>query len=157
MINVIDKLAGQISACTYTGRGGSTIRDKFRESIMRRRMIEALTYPRILLLANLDVDECPQNQYFNHAHEICQQCEQGEECHWLNCNDHFSVMARKPLEMLYGSLMFCIDYVGAESARANHNVRRCACESCDWVRKARRLAWEYTNYDIPSQSSVKSM
>ena len=114
---------------------------------MRRCMIEALTYPRILLLANLDVEECPQNQYFNPAHDICQHCEQGEECRWLNCNDHFSVVA----------LLFCIDYVSAESTRANHNVRRCACESCVWVRKARRLAWEYSNNDMRSQSSVNSM
>ena len=124
---------------------------------MRRRMIEALTYPRILLLVNLDLDDCPQNQYFNPAHKLCQHCEQREECRWLNCNDHFSVLARKPLEALYGSLMFCIDYVGAESARANHNVRWCACESCTWVREARRLAREYSKIDIPSQSSVTSM
>ena len=110
---------------------------------MRRRIIEQLTYPRMLLLANLDVGECPQNRYFNPAHNACQRCEQGEECHWLNRNDEFSVLAQLPMKTLFESLSFCIDYVDAQNTRANHNVRRCACESCHWVRKARRLACEY--------------
>ena len=110
---------------------------------MRRRIIEALTYPRILLLANLEVEECPQNRYFNPAHKACQHCEQGEECHWLNCNDEFSVLAQMPMETLFESLLFCIDYVDAQCSRIDHNVRRCVCDSCAWVRRARRLASEY--------------
>lgn len=110
---------------------------------MRRRIIEELTYPRILLLANLDVEECPQNQSFNPAHDACQRCEQREECRWLNCNDEFSVLAQKPMEALFESLLFCIDYVDAQNSRENHNVRRCACESCTWVREASWLAREY--------------
>ena len=54
---------------------------------MRRRIIEELTYPRMMLLANLDVEECTQNQYFNPGDNACQRCEQGEECRWLNRND----------------------------------------------------------------------
>ncbi len=110
---------------------------------MRRRIIEELTYPRMLLLANLDTEECTQNRYFNPAHNACQHCEQGEECRWLNRNDEISVLARMPMDALFESMFFCIDYVGAKNTRANHNVRRCACESCTWVRKARRLACEY--------------
>lgn len=110
---------------------------------MRRRILEELTYPRIMMLANLDVEECNQNQYFNPAHEACRRCEQGEECRWLNRNDEFSVLVQMPMEVLLESIFFCIDYVGAQNARANHSVKRCACESCDWVRRARRLAWEY--------------
>jgi hypothetical protein len=115
---------------------------------MRRRIIEALTYPRMLLMANLEIDECPQNGYFNPAHPACHLCGQGEECHWLNCNDEFTVLARKPVEILYESLLFSIDYVDSQGSRANHNVRRCACESCHWVRKARRIAWEYRATEI---------
>jgi hypothetical protein len=110
---------------------------------MRRRIIEALTYPRLLLMSNLDAEECPQNLFFNPLHKACQHCEQGEECHWLNCNDEFSVLVKKPLETLYDSLLFSIDYVDVQCARAGHNVRRCACESCHWIRSARRLASEY--------------
>jgi hypothetical protein len=112
---------------------------------MRRQIIEALTYPRILLLANLSDDQCPQNRYFNPAHPSCRLCAQGDECLWLNRNDEFSVMARKPMQTLYESLLFCIDYVDAQCSFTRHNVRRCACESCQWVRDARRLASEYRN------------
>ena len=110
---------------------------------MRRRIIEELTYPRMMLLVNLDVEECPQNQYFNPGDNVCQRCEQGEECRWLNRNDEISVLARMPMDVLLKSMFFCIDYIDAQNTRASHNVRRCACESCAWVRKARRLAWEY--------------
>ncbi len=110
---------------------------------MRRRIIEALTHPRILLMSNLDVDECPQHGYFTPSNPSCQHCDQGEECHWLSCNDEFSVLVTKPIATLYESLQFSIDYVDAHCSRADHNVRRCACESCHWVRKARRLAWDY--------------
>jgi hypothetical protein len=127
------------------GPVGINASGEFREQVMRRQIIEALTYPRILLLANLGDDECPQNRYFNPAHPSCQHCDQGEECHWLECNDEFSVLALKPMGALYESLLFSIDYVDTQCSRANHNVRRCACESCHWVRKARRLAREYRN------------
>ena len=106
-------------------------------------MIEALTYPRMVLLANLESEACPQNRMFNASHESCQACEQGTDCQWLNINDEFSVLAQKPMDSLYESLEFCIDYMEAACSRSHHNVLRCVCESCDWVRTARRLAMEY--------------
>jgi len=110
---------------------------------MRQRIIEALTYPRIMLLASLDDDECPQHLYFNPSDEKCQLCEQGEECHWLNIHDEFSVLVQKPLHSLYESLQFCISYVNVQCGHAGHIVRHCACESCAWIRTARRLASDY--------------
>lgn len=106
----------------------------------------------MLVLANLDGNECPQNLYFNPAHPACRHCDQAEECNWLNCNDEFSALARKPVETLYESLLFSIEYVDAQCSRANHNVRRCACESCHWVRKARRLGWKYQSSGAPRES-----
>ncbi len=67
----------------------------------------------------------------------------GEECHRLNCDDEFTTVSQKPMETLYESLLFCIDYVDAHCTHAGHNVRRCACESCHWVRSARRVASDY--------------
>jgi hypothetical protein len=110
---------------------------------MRQRIIEALTYPRMVLLANLEEENCPQNLYFNAEHEKCRYCEQGEECFWLNYNDKFSVLAQKPMQSLYESLQFCISYVDAQCTRACHNVRRCPCDSCEWIRSARQLVADY--------------
>ena len=61
----------------------------------------------------------------------------------MNINDEFSVLARIPMDSLYESLHFCIDYVSAQSNHVGHNVKRCAGESCQWVVGARRLASEY--------------
>ncbi len=132
-----------MSVSTYTMYGDIAVNVRMWEPGMRQRIIEMLTYPRIMLLANLDSEECPQHLFFNHAHEACRMCEQGEECHWLNVNDHISVLAKKPLNSLYESLLFCIDYIDAQCRYMSHNARWCACESCDWVRGARRLASDY--------------
>ena len=133
------------SVCAYAKRGGTAVRIRIQETVMRRRIIEALTYPRITVLANLNAEECSQHLLFNLAHEECRYCEQSDECHWLNINDEFSVLMRKPMDLLFESLQFCIDYVDSQCTYANHNTRRCACESCHWVRSARRLTSEYRN------------
>ena len=118
-------------------------------------MIEALTYPRMVLMANLEGEACPQNRMFNASHESCQACEQGKDCQWLNMNDEFSVLAQKPMDSLYESLEFCIDYMEAACSRSHHNVLRCACESCDWVRATRRLATEYRHMKQPLRRSAE--
>jgi hypothetical protein len=123
--------------------GGVATRDRFQEPDMRQRILKALTYPRILVMSNLDGEECLQNLNFNPEQEACQRCEQGEACHWLNCNDELTVVSKKPMATLYESLLFCIDYVDAHCTHASHNVRRCACESCHWVRSAHRIASDY--------------
>lgn len=110
---------------------------------MRRRIIEAITYPRMLVMSESVTDDCPMHGYYNPADGICRNCEQREECIWLNSNDEFTALARKPMDVLLAAFQFGIDYVDAHVTKKNHNPRRCACESCTWVRDARRLAWEY--------------
>ena len=135
--------------CAYAKRGGTAVRVRSQDTVMRRQIIEALTYPRIMVLGNLNAEECSQHLLFNIVHEACEFCGQRDECHWLNINDEFSVLAQKPMDLLYESLQFCIDYVDSQCTHANHNTRRCACESCLWVRSARRLASEYRNVRRP--------
>lgn len=109
---------------------------------MRRRIIEAITYPRMVLQDSLDAEECPLNFYFNATHRACRYCERAEECRWLNGNDEFSILAKKPMDELFDSLIFCIEVLDAQCTLENHNVSHCTCDSCGWVRRARRLAWE---------------
>lgn len=112
---------------------------------MRRSIIEALTYPRILMTSQMDVGDCPMHRYFNPAHQSCQVCIQYEECIWLNSNDEFSVLLDKPMDVLFEAFVFSIEHVDAHVSSNKHNFRRCVCESCSWLRDARRLAWEYTS------------
>lgn len=115
---------------------------------MRQRFIEALTYPRMLMASHIDASDCPMNRYFNPLHGSCQVCEQGEECHWLNRNDEFSVLLDQPMEVLVGTFEFSVDYIDAYLSRENHSLRRCACDSCRWLRNARRLLREYHKKSI---------
>ncbi|GMR17184.1 MAG: hypothetical protein BMS9Abin32_246 [Gammaproteobacteria bacterium] len=113
---------------------------------MRRRIIESLTYPRILMIAQLDPGDCPLNRYFDAGHQRCRECEQGRECRWLSHNDEFSVLAEQPMERLFEAFSFSIDYVDAQVARQQHNFRRCVCDSCAWLRDARHLAREFKGH-----------
>jgi len=115
---------------------------------MRRRIIETLTYPRILMMSRMDFSDCPMNRYYNVDSPRCEHCEQGQECRWLNTNDEFSGLAEQPLEVLFEVFQFSIDYVDSHVSRQNHNLRRCVCESCIWVRDARHLARQYTGHSV---------
>ncbi len=110
---------------------------------MRRKIIEALTYPRMLMISRMDLQNCPMNLYFNAGNEICSSCDQDDECRWLNTNDEFTVLAEEPIEVLFEAFSFSIDYVDAHVTHRGHNFRRCTCESCCWVRDARHLARKY--------------
>ena len=123
--------------------GRITAKARLQESAIRLRVMEVLNYPRMLLVANMDGEDCPQNLFFNPGHKACLWCRQGEECRWLNRNDDFSILAEISTKELIESLLFCIDYVDAQSTYANHDVRRCACDSCNWVKNARKLVSEY--------------
>lgn len=110
---------------------------------MRRRIIEALTYPRMLMMSRLDLRECPMNRYFTAGQHVCQRCEQAAECQWLNSNDEFSVLAEQPIEVLFEAFEFSIDYVDAHIARDGHNFRHCTCDTCSWAKDARYLVRRY--------------
>jgi len=110
---------------------------------MRRKIIEALTYPRLAMMARLDLQDCPLNRYFSSRQQICQTCEQAKECHWLNVNDEFSMLAEQPIEVLFEAFSFSIDYIDAQVSRKGHNPRRCTCDNCTWIRDAWHLARQY--------------
>ena len=124
--------------CSDRQRGGGN-----PGSNMRQQFIEALTYPRMLMTSTIDVDTCPMHGYFQKSLDACLVCEKGVECLWLNNHDEFSVLARKPIEALFEAFMFSIEYVEAYVTRENHNLRRCPCETCQWLREARHLVREY--------------
>jgi hypothetical protein len=121
---------------------------------MRQEFIEAMTYPRMLMTSHIDASDCPMNRYYNAEHESCQLCEQGEECHWLNRNDEFSVLMEQPMEALVATFEISVDYVDAYLTRENHSSRRCACDSCCWLRDARRLIRQYQNKQARAASRV---
>lgn len=106
---------------------------------MRRHLIEALTFPRLVMLEQMDSGSCPLYLYYDPSYPACMICRKARECRWLRENDTFHLLAHQPLEHLHQAVRFCIDYMNAKTSADGHNARRCACESCSWLRNAVRL------------------
>jgi hypothetical protein len=78
---------------------------------MRRKLIEALTFPRLFILENIDLEDCPQDRNFDTACERCRSCDLGQECHWLSCLNNFNDLASKPIHTLHASLLYSINLI----------------------------------------------
>ena len=107
---------------------------------MRRRLIEALTYPRLFVLKDIGLEDCSHDSVFDPAWDRCRNCGLGQECHWLSSLNDFSDLANRPVHTLYGSLMYAIELIEMHIDKLQHDPRYCDCEACIWTRDARRLA-----------------
>ena len=112
--------------------------------VIKRRILDSLSYPRQIAMADVDLSACPHSGFFKANDAGCQQCAKNYECDWLNSTDEFNDLAAKPMEFLYHALTFGIDYVDARNVLANHHEKDCDCDNCDWLQDARELACEYT-------------
>lgn len=110
---------------------------------MRRRLIEALTHPRLFVLEDIEQQDCPHGKLFVSSSESCRVCGLKQECHWVSCINDFSDLASKPLHTIHASLLYGIKVVEARNEQLKHNSRACICESCAWTRDARRLTREF--------------
>ena len=110
---------------------------------MRRQLIEALTYPRLFVLENIELQDCPHDGVFDSTCEHCHSCGLEQECHWMRCLNDFSDFAGKPTHTLHASLLYSIKLIEKRTEHLQHNSMACVCESCTWTRSARRLAREF--------------
>jgi hypothetical protein len=110
---------------------------------MRQQMIEALTYPRLLILKFIDEKECPHNSLFDATSERCGRCGLNRECHWVSCLDDFSDFEGKPTYTINASLRYGIRLVEAFHSELHHDETVCTCEACSWIREAQRLTEEF--------------
>lgn len=111
---------------------------------MRRKLIEALTYPRLFVLEKIDLDDCPEDGIFNSSCDRCRSCGLRQECHWLSCLNNFTDLASKPTHTIHASLLYSINLIEAHNEQTKHNSKACACESCTWIRDARQLTREFS-------------
>lgn len=111
---------------------------------MRRRLIEALTYPRLFVLETMSLEECPQDGRFASSCDRCRSCDMGQECHWLSCLNNFDDLANKPIHTLHASLLYSINLIQASNEQMRHVLEGCACESCNWLRSAEELSLEFS-------------
>ena len=111
---------------------------------MRRKLIEALTYPRLFVLENIPSEDCPQNGQFDASCERCRDCDMGQECHWLSCLNNFDDLVSKPIHTIHASLLYSINLIEAHTEQLEHDSEACTCESCKWTRDAQALSREFS-------------
>lgn len=107
---------------------------------MRRSILDVLAYPRRVAMANVDLSACPHSGRFKAIDPRCRKCSKSYECNWLTSTEEFADLDGRSLEFLYRALTFGIDYIDADYELADHDDDACECESCVWIRTARRLA-----------------
>lgn len=117
---------------------------------MRQQMIEALTYPRLLVLKSIEDRDCPHNSLFEALEERCFQCEIDKECHWVRCLNDFADFADKPDYTINASLRYSIGLVESMHNELHHDETLCTCEACSWIRHARHLTEEFELRATPS-------
>lgn len=118
---------------------------------MRGEMIEALDFPRQLILDIIEGRDCPHSNLFEVTSERCNQCDINSECHWVSCLKEFSDFEGKPTHMISASLRYGIRVVEAFHIDREHDGEFCNCANCSWVYRARRLIEKFENTLPPNR------
>jgi hypothetical protein len=118
---------------------------------MRRQLIEALTYPRLLILKLLDDRDCVHDSVFEATSERCHECGMNSECHWATCLNDFQELREKPVHTLNASLRYGVRLVERYHSELRHDETTCTCEACSWIRDAQRLIEAFENSLPPNR------
>jgi len=106
---------------------------------MRRQLIEALSYPRLLVQKQIEERSCPHDSLFEATDERCHHCDIGRECHWVNCLDEFDDFDGKAIHTINASLRYGIKLVESMHGELRHDETTCKCEACIWIRESQSL------------------
>ena len=110
---------------------------------MRYELIEALTYPRLLVQKLIEARDCPHDSLFEATSERCHQCDMNRDCHWVSCLNDFANFEDKQDHTINASLRYGIKLVESLHSKLQHDESMCTCEPCTWVRDAQRLTEEF--------------
>lgn len=110
---------------------------------MRKEMLDALGFPRSLILNLIEERDCPHENLFDATSERCTRCDIGRECHWVTCLNDFSDFDDKPTYTINASLRYGVKLVVSQFEEFEHDDTSCSCESCSWLRNARALIRQF--------------
>ena len=105
---------------------------------MKDKLVGALDFPRDYTKTGQGLRHCAHGGHYNKNDKICALCDHVEECLWLAQNDEYAAPPEKE-DALLKSLLFPLDYIDLQLARAGHNIGICSCEACSWVRNTEEL------------------
>jgi hypothetical protein len=106
---------------------------------MRRELIEALSYPKLLVQKKIEARSCPHDGKFDSTDEQCHDCDVDQECHWVACLKEFDDFDGKANHTINASLRYGIKLVGKMHGELRHDETACKCEACIWVRESQSL------------------
>ena len=117
---------------------------------MRRELIEALTYPRLLILKIIDAQDCVHDSLFEATSARCRHCSMARESLWATCLNDFEDHRNKPAHTLNASLRYSVRLVEALHGESRHDATTCTCEACRWIRDSQRLIETFESHLAPN-------
>lgn len=109
---------------------------------MRRQLIEALTYPGLLVRQFIEEGNYPHKSLYAATGQRCHACDGTGDCGWDKCLEDFSHRDDKTTQELSESLREGIKLVEALHSELRHDETTCHCETCSWIRNAEHLTEE---------------
>ena len=109
---------------------------------MRQQLIEALTFPKILVRQLIEGGNFEHKNLFEATGERCQHCDPDSGCGWENCLQDFRKFEEETTESLSASLREGIKLVESLHRKLRHDETTCTCETCNWIRNAEHLTEE---------------
>ena len=113
---------------------------------MRRQIIEALTYPGILVRQLIEGGNYPHASLFEATEQRCHKCADTQACGWDKCLEDFRHFDDKTTDYLAESLREGVKLVEALHSELMHDETTCTCETCGWIRNAEHLTEEYEHH-----------
>jgi len=106
---------------------------------MRRQLIEALSYPKLLVQKIIAERDCPHDSLFEATDDRCHHCDIGRECHWAKCLNDFDNFDGKATHTINASLRYGRKLVESLHSELRHDETTCKCEACMWIRDSQSL------------------
>jgi len=113
---------------------------------MRRQLIEALTYPGLMVRQLIEESNYPHRSLYEAIGERCNKCSAGSDCSWATCLRDFSNYDEKSTEDLGEILREGIKFVESLHNELRHDETTCTCETCSWIRNAEHLTEECAHH-----------
>jgi len=103
----------------------------------REKLLDLLVFARDEIQSLLDLENCSHGGWFAVEDERCQVCSSNQECVWLLHNDGVLPWTERSDADLLRALHFAVQLLDIYSRDREHNVQRCTCDACVWLRSAR--------------------
>lgn len=117
-----------------TPSGGSTM--------IQQTVLDLLQFARREIREHLDLDGCPHNGWRDPFDRHCIDCETTLQCGWLQHCEDVTARPDNGLSVLFRMLEQSRSYVQDLVREWGHDSISCRCDTCRWLRKARRACLE---------------